>query len=478
MSPLHALDRVLVDTVWFVSGMVATLVATIVLAVRYRRAHWLPVRYGLRGAAFVLFVLSGAAWVNAYFAYIPTLGEVLGRRATFQASHAALRRTLASAQRLTVVPEGDTTSREFPIVGPGRREPLSGTVVFAPSASTSAAVLPALPPHGLVELVNIPAPSSGFHARAAQVYLPPAWFDPVRPHLPVIVLLQGTPGTPADWTRGGEADVTVDTWAAAHGGVAPILVMPDPNGGPFADTECVDGKEGAAETYLTQDVRSYVGRTFGAAMDRTSWAIGGLSEGGQCAVTLTMRHPDLFSVFLAFGADDHLSHDGGLTNLFRGSARSAWSQAEAYAPRHLLTQTPPVPVSGWFGAGQADGGLTATAQRMDALARGSGIDSHLGLIPDAHHTFRVWRDAFAQALPWVVARFRTVTYPPRERLLTPAVRWTPLTPTAARRARRDGHKVRLRGEPEPPLTVVPPRVFVTRDDLLRADENPLGRRAI
>jgi hypothetical protein len=57
------------------------------------------------------------------------------------------------------------------------------------------------------------------------------------------------------------------------------------------------------------------------------------------------------------------------------------------------------------------------------LATRSGIDAHLEIIPGAHHTFRVWRDAFAAALPWLSARLTPVVYPPPARLLGPPVTW-------------------------------------------------------
>src|SRR5437764_834334 len=81
-------------------------------------------------------------------------------------------------------------------------------------------------------------------ARPADVYLPPAWFRPDHPRLPVIMLLHGTPGGPSDWTRSAQADVVADQFAKSRAGMAPVLVFPDANGGPFKDTECVDGPKG------------------------------------------------------------------------------------------------------------------------------------------------------------------------------------------------------------------------------------------
>src|SRR5262249_50829766 len=155
-----------------------------------------------------------------------------------------------------------------------------------------------VPGHGEVITADIPGTLSGSQARPAEVYLPPAFFDAHRPPLPVMVLLSGSPGTPSDWTRAAFADVTLDRWAAKHPGISPIVVTPAPNGSPLADTECANGGEGNAEDYLIKDVRSYMVPHFDAPVDRRMWAVGGLSEGGFCAMELGLRHPELFSVFM------------------------------------------------------------------------------------------------------------------------------------------------------------------------------------
>src|SRR5207247_10827891 len=95
--------------------------------------------------------------------------------------------------------------------------------------------------HGALAPLDIPAPRSGFSARPGTLYLPPAFFASPRLALPVIVMVGGTPGGPGHWPRAGFAPQTADAYAAQHGGLAPILAFVDGNGGPFADTECVDG---------------------------------------------------------------------------------------------------------------------------------------------------------------------------------------------------------------------------------------------
>jgi S-formylglutathione hydrolase FrmB len=157
------------------------------------------------------------------------------------------------------------------------------------------------------------------------------------------------------------------------------------------------------DTYLTVDVRNFVINTFGAATDRGAWAVGGLSEGGTCAIHLAMRHPDLFSLFLAFGADDRVTTDP--SRLFAGSRQSATQLADSYSPRRLLTHQTHPPVAGWFESGNGQGSDASIAVRMSALATKAGIEQCIKVLPSGHHTFRVWRQSLADSLPWVMAHF-------------------------------------------------------------------------
>lgn len=335
-----------------VGGLTAAALAAAVILRRHRRARWVA---AVTGA--LCLVVSGAAGANAYFDYIPTVGALVGRRAADQAS---------------------------------------GTRVIQALRS------PTLPPHGLVERIAIPGVVSGFAARPAQVYLPPAWFAAPRPALPVIELLHGTPGTPEDWTRAGQADLLADRWATAHHGVAPILVMPDVNGSFTADTECADGPRGRAETYLTVDVPRFVETVFGSRRDRNGWAIAGASEGGFCSLDLALRHPDRYAAFGDFAGLDHPTAHGGALRLFNKPSLRALA---AHTPTWLLRHRPPrPPVAAWFEVGAADGTTTKAVVRVAHATARAGLPVTLRLLPRAHHTWRVFRTAFADALPWFATR--------------------------------------------------------------------------
>src|SRR4051794_4453606 len=144
---------------------------------------------------------------------------------------------------------------------------------------------------GVVVRVDIPGPTSSFRHRRAVVWLPPAAQRSPRTALPVVMMLAGTPGRPDDLLRAAGLATIASRYASAHGGMAPILVFPDHNGSFAGDTECVDGPRGASETYLTVDVPRFVHAAFGT--EATGWGILGYSEGGTCALTLSLRHPDL-----------------------------------------------------------------------------------------------------------------------------------------------------------------------------------------
>lgn len=275
------------------------------------------------------------------------------------------------------------------------------TSVTETSATTEAAP----PPHGMLVEVAIPGPVSGFNARRAQIYLPPAWVVSPDLRLPVIVMLHGTPGSPLDWTRSAGADLVSDRWAASHDGVAPILVMPDINGRFFGDSECTDGPKGNVDTYLSVDVPTWIRSHLHSSVGPRQWAVGGLSEGGLCSINLALRHPQVYSAFLDFAGDAHLSHHGGAKTLFSGPDATRAALVRAYDPLLLLAGVDhPNQISGWFEVGGADRSLVAATRDMHRVAHRRAMDTHLVVIPHGRHDFRVWKRSFQDAYQWVAPR--------------------------------------------------------------------------
>jgi S-formylglutathione hydrolase FrmB len=260
--------------------------------------------------------------------------------------------------------------------------------------------------------VSIPIPGtvSHFHARSAYVWVPPIWLVNDTIKLPVVELLAGVPGNPSDWTRAGMADQTADKYAAAHGGVAPILVMPDANGSADADTECVNSPRGQAETYLTVDVPAFVRAHFGAATRPQSFAIAGLSAGATCSVMLALRHPNLY---VAFGDYSGLTsptvgetvNPAATTTILFGGSTAAY---DAHDPLSLLRARTYPTLGGWFEVGTDDPGPLAGQHTLVPLARSADIETCSKEVPGGGHSFAVWSDAFSSSLPWLVSRLGLV----------------------------------------------------------------------
>jgi S-formylglutathione hydrolase FrmB len=263
--------------------------------------------------------------------------------------------------------------------------------------------------HGVVVRLDIPATTSGFRHRRAVLWLPPAAQGSPAPALPVVMMLAGTPGRPDDFLRAGNVDAIASRYAAAHHGVAPILVFPDHNGSFAGDTECVDGPRGRAETYLTVDVPRFVTTSFGAAP--SGWGIFGYSEGGTCALDLSLRHRDLFGGFVDIGGDMRPNLGNGpqresqaVRALFGGD-RAAWS---ANDPLHLLGSGRFDGLAGWFVAGSAD----RPARHSDAVlvpaARAAGIDTSYRS-PQGHHSFGLVASVTPSAFGWLADRITAAT---------------------------------------------------------------------
>jgi S-formylglutathione hydrolase FrmB len=281
----------------------------------------------------------------------------------------------------------------------------------------------AIPAKGTVVPVDIPNVASGFKHRGELVYLPPAWYatDP-PPRLPTVMMIGGEFNTPADWLRAGNAVKTIDDFAAAHGGNAPVFVFVDSGGAFNNDTECVNGARGNAADHLTKDVVPFMVSQYGVSPSRASWGAVGWSMGGTCAVDLAVMHPDMFSTFEDIAGD--LTPNSG--NKAQTVARLFGGNAAAYAafdPTTVITHHGPYAgVAGWFainGPAQSSpprpvvvnaaanpNDQTAAANSLCATGSADGIKCAVVAQPGKHDWPFAAR-AFAAALPWMAGQLGT-----------------------------------------------------------------------
>ncbi|GFG64817.1 hypothetical protein MKUB_23070 [Mycobacterium kubicae] len=371
------------------SGLAATVV---VLGWRSAR-RW---RRGMSLLAVPLCVLCTALTLNLWVGYFPTVQ--------------------AAWNQLTSGPLPDQTDQ--------------ATVTAMASKGTR-------PAHGSVVPVDIPSDASHFKHRGELVYLPPAWFaSSPPPRLPAVMMIGGQYNTPADWARAGNAVKTIDDFAAAHDGNAPVLVFVDSGGAFNNDTECVNGRRGNAADHLTKDVVPYMVSKFGVSAEQPNWGIVGWSMGGTCAVDLTVMHPTMFSAFVDVAGD--LYPNAGnkaetIARLFGGDAE-AWA---AFDPTTVITRHGPYTgVSGWFAintgpptprhdmpiidtptmrwagrdAAANPSNQTAAANALCAVGRSNGIDC--AVIPQpGKHDWPFADQVFAASLPWLSGQLGTPGVP-------------------------------------------------------------------
>lgn len=276
-----------------------------------------------------------------------------------------------------------------------------------------------IPIKGSLVAVDIPASTSGFKHRQEWVYLPPAWFasDP-PPALPAVMMIGGEFNTPADWLRAGGAVKTLDDFAAAHGGYAPVFVFVDPGGTFNNDTECVDGPRGNSAKHLVGDVVPYVKAKFGVSAAAANWGVVGWSMGGTCAVDLTVMHPDVFSAFVDIAGDaapNAGTRDETVQRLFGGDTAAYTSfDPAAVITRHGLYRG----MAGWFDVNDAvavaedpkPNDQAVAAQTLCALGRTAGIDCAVVSQP-GNHDWPFASTAFTAALPWLAGRIGTPAAP-------------------------------------------------------------------
>jgi S-formylglutathione hydrolase FrmB len=378
-------------SLWIWTGLTGLAVGVLVLG--WRHARWW--RRGVSLLAVPLCLLSAGVVLNLWVGYFPTVQTAWNQ---LTAGPLPDQTTLAAAQAMQ----------------------RNGTV----------------PSHGEVVPVNIPDNASHFTHRTELVYLPPAWFasDP-PPKLPTVMMIAGEFNTPADWIRTGNAVSTIDAFAAAHHGNAPVFVFVDAGGSFNNDTECVNGPRGNVADHLTEDVVPYIDSTFGVSVSPANWGIVGWSMGGTCAVDLTVMHPNLFSTFVDIAGD--MGPNAGtkqqtIARLYGGNA-AEWAEFE---PTTVITKHGRYQgVSGWFaisseapaqhakfkpgGGGTGLGGQdaegnpgdqTQAADSLCALGRANGITCAVVATPGGH-TWQFADQVFSSSLPWLAGQIGTPEVP-------------------------------------------------------------------
>lgn len=255
-----------------------------------------------------------------------------------------------------------------------------------------------MPAAGTIGTVTIPGTTSGFTARDAGIYLPPAALVQDAPALPLLVFMLGYPGTPDP----GLVVPVLDAFAAAHDGLAPIVIVADQIGDGL-DPACADSQAyGYAETYIREDVPAWARQNLHIQTDPQGWSIGGYSSGGVCAVKYAALDPTQWRTLLAVSPEEFpgVEYADRTLQAAYGGDQAAFDAAK---PAAILAANTGrfAGVTAAFTTGEEDGEFGPGTRRLADAAQAAGMDMTLIVIPGAGHTGSALGDGLAAALAQV-----------------------------------------------------------------------------
>lgn len=238
-----------------------------------------------------------------------------------------------------------------------------------------------MPAHGKAGTQVIPATSSGFNARPAGIYLPPAALTENPPKLPLFVLMMGQPGLPDPQY----VSAALDEFAAKNNGLAPIAIVADQIGPDQDDTLCLDtAKYGNVQKYINEDVVNWAKANLNILTDRDHWTIAGYSNGGQCAISFAVKYPDLWGNVVDISGEEFPGAEdpaGNLAEIFGGN-QAAY---DAQKPINIMKGKQFPHTTAVFTAGSDDITYVAAAKAVSAAAQASGMAVTYYEVPNGGH---------------------------------------------------------------------------------------------
>ena len=345
--------------------------ALVLMLLRLPGSSWR--RRSAGAAAFLLVLLLSVLQINAYFGLNRTVSDLMGT---------AVARIPALEPALT---------RQSGAAAPA---PLDG---WTPQGE--------LPGEGALRKAAIPGEVSGMDTREAYIYLPPAYFAANRPALPVLVLFSGQPGGPSDWLTGGALRARLDDFAAGHRGLAPVVVVADPNGSQQANTLCMDSRIAQADTFLSSDVPRWISATLDIDPNHRQWAVGGFSFGATCALQMGTRHPDIYSSVLAFSSELEPALAKERQKTIDASFPGNAAAFEVQTPLSMMNRSRFDSSGVYLAAGERDPEFIGYMNTLAEAARKSGFSVSSKPVEQAGHSWDTPSKGMADGLAFLAGRW-------------------------------------------------------------------------
>ena len=243
-------------------------------------------------------------------------------------------------------------------------------------------------PHGRVEQILFPSPSTGTQRRAF-VYTPPGYGKTPHTRYPVLYLQHGWGEDETAWANQGHANLIMDNLIAEGKSLPFIIVMT------YGMTNDVKpGSPGGLasfdirpfQTMLLNELIPYVDRTYQTVADARHRAMAGLSMGGFETKLIAPKHLDTFgSIGLlsggTFGVDDVNATPG-----FKDKVKLVFV---SFGSRELEGGRARAP----------DGGPPPDPRANAAALKAAGVNSVFYVSPGTAHEFLTWRRSLHEMAP-------------------------------------------------------------------------------
>jgi enterochelin esterase-like enzyme len=241
---------------------------------------------------------------------------------------------------------------------------------------------------------------TGFHGAASGmtgemlVWTPPQYDDPqYRSYdFPVIMLIQGFPGSPWSWIGGGDMPGSLERMMA-DGTLKPsIVVIPSitPGG---VNTDCTDVGKIKNGTWVGVDVPNMIKSQFRALKNPHAWGLVGYSTGGYCAPKLALEYPGTFSTAVGLSPDDFRGDPGTIRD---PKVRAAEN------PLALAARAKNADVQILLATSKSD--RFSTPANADALRKAVKWPVQMPppiVLKDGGHNWNTWRGLYPVIFPWL-----------------------------------------------------------------------------
>lgn len=244
------------------------------------------------------------------------------------------------------------------------------------------------------------------------VYLPPD-YDNSQRNYPVVYLLHGYSDDETGWIQFGEANQIADR-GINNGEIAPsIIIIPDGKVSWYVNS--ADGKDRWEDMFIDEFIPA-IERKYRIRKEKSFRAIAGLSMGGNGALLLSMRNPDMFSSCVALSAgtitdeeilkDDKYDHYFG--NIYGVKKKNEVTEHwKANSPLHLIDSVEKEKLNSirfYIDCGDDDF-LYKGNSALHVKMRDKGI-KHEFRVRNGAHTWDYWRTGLEDGLKFISKKFR------------------------------------------------------------------------